>query len=124
MRSPLRLPPEPREPMPRKLTVEFTCDRCGRIWYGNYTEGEELPVAPSLKATLAGPNMAKPIREVGFEVLCATCFQTVINYVDKLGELKHHSPVKERGAKEEPVAPPEKKKAVKPPRSSSPGSAS
>lgn len=105
--------------MPRKLTVEFTCDRCGRIWYVNYVEGEELPVAPSLKVHLEGPHMVQPVREVGFDVLCSTCFQTVVNYVDKLGELKHRSPEKSEAKEEEPP-PPEKKTRPKP-RSSSPG---
>jgi hypothetical protein len=87
--------------MPRKLTVECTCDRCGRIWYLDYKEGEELPATPYLELKLQVPGSPEQDQEVKFEMLCSSCSKTISNYVSKLGELQHRSPNKS-GAKEEP----------------------
>lgn len=112
--------------MPRKLTVECTCDRCGRIWYEDYTEGEEPPQTTQLevKMTSLGVDRKLQSREVKFEVLCGSCADTLGNYVEKLGELKHRSPAK-AGGKEEPAeadSPDPPKKAT--PRKSSAGASS
>jgi hypothetical protein len=103
--------------MPRKLTVECTCDRCGRIWYEDYVEGEDLPELSVLNVRLTGPRLpdGTSIREVTFDALCKQCFQTVIGYIDKMGQLKHRSPTKTGDTKEAPDegAPPSEEKVVK-----------
>lgn len=78
--------------MARKLVVEYTCDRCGRVWYEGYREGEEPPEAPSMKCVLNSPLQAKPSREVSFEALCDACYQTVINLIDSMDKLEKKSP--------------------------------
>lgn len=111
--------------MPRKLTVECTCDRCGRIWYEDYSEGDKLPEAHALAVMLTGPNMAKNahIRKVTFDALCKHCFQTVVGYIDKLDTLQKNSPAK-AGAKEKPVPEDRPSKKAKPRKSSAGASAS
>ena len=79
--------------MARKLVVEYTCDRCGRIWYEGYKEGEDPPEAAALRCELkTSPQQDKPTRQVNFEALCATCYQTVINLIDSMDKLEKKSP--------------------------------
>ena len=109
--------------MPRKLTIECTCDRCGRIWYEDYTEGEEPPSTPSLEARFVNPGGSEPGIDVKFEVLCEGCSVTLWNYVEKLGELKHRSPKKSGAKKERPKKDrPSRKGATPRARASSSGS--
>jgi len=91
--------------MPRKLTTECTCDRCGRVWYEDYTEGQEPPATTYLELKLQVPVNPEQDRAVKFEVLCTSCTTAVGNLVDKLSQLKHKSPTKP-GAKKEAVPKP------------------
>lgn len=99
--------------MPRKLVVEYTCDRCGRIWYEGYKEGEDPPDVPSLKCELNSPGQDKPARQLNFEAVCDSCYQTVINLIDSMDKLEKKSP-KPRAKKSPPKgAPTPSKEAIK-----------
>lgn len=100
--------------MPRKLLVEYTCDRCGRKWYENYEEGKEPPEAPHLSLQLyAAPPADAPARGIAFEALCQSCYQTVINLIDSMDKLEKKSP-KPRAKKSPPKgAPTPSKEAIK-----------
>jgi uncharacterized cysteine cluster protein YcgN (CxxCxxCC family) len=79
--------------MARKLVVEYTCDRCGRIWYEEYKDGEDPPEVARLRCELRSPDSGeKAAREVNFEALCQTCYQTVINLIDSMDKLEKKSP--------------------------------
>ena len=86
--------------MPRKLTNECTCERCGRIWSEDYIEGEEPVLTTKLEAKLSWLDAQKDERslDVKFDVLCGNCSDTLGKLMKKLGELKHRSPNKS-GAK-------------------------
>ncbi len=88
--------------MPRKLTNECTCERCGRIWYEDYVEGEEPVPTTRLEAKLSWIDVQKEEQslDVKFDVLCGNCSDTLGKLMEKLGELKHRSPDKS-GAKKE-----------------------
>lgn len=75
--------------MPRKLLVEYECDRCGRKWYEPYKEGEEPPEAPQLQLTCSA---GEQLREIDFEALCQSCVQTVMNLIDSMDRLEKRSP--------------------------------
>lgn len=100
--------------MPRKLTIECTCDRCGRVWYDDYTQGEEPPSTPQLSASFRTCPEDVPM-EVKFDVLCASCAKTVGNLVESLGKLAKRSPAKSGATEEAPDegAPPSEEKVVK-----------
>ncbi len=106
--------------MPRKLLVEYTCDRCGRKWYENYEEGKEPPEAPHLSLQLyaAAPADA-PARGIAFEALCGSCYQTVINLVDSMDKLEKKSP-KPRAKKSPPKEAPAPKDVKQPTAGTSP----
>ncbi len=65
--------------MPKRLAVEFQCDRCKKFWYEDYDpKKEELPDTASVKLELSVPG--KPVLKVDFEVCCESCANTVANY--------------------------------------------
>lgn len=107
--------------MPRKLVVEYTCDRCGRIWYEGYKEGEDPPDVPSLKCELNAPDQGKPVRQVNFEAVCDSCYQTVINLIDSMDKLEKKSP-KPRAKKSAPKGAPAAPATPRDPDTSSAGS--
>ena len=92
--------------MPKKLVVEYECDRCNRVWYENYTEGEQPPETNSLSVTLKKPD-AKSVKEIQFSVMCESCTKTVTNLLASLSKLEKKSP--EVKAKEEPKDSPKAK---------------
>lgn len=68
--------------MPKRIACEMKCDRCGAVWYEDYTPGEPEPATPSMAAILKVPG--KPDRVVKYDTLCEKCSGTVANYVDSL----------------------------------------
>lgn len=65
--------------MPKRIAVEFQCDRCKKFWYDDYDpKKEELPETASVSLTLKVPG--KPVVQADFEVCCETCTNTVANY--------------------------------------------
>jgi hypothetical protein len=78
--------------MPRKLVVEYECDRCGRKWYVGHTEGEEPPEQCHLELKFTVPGASLPVRDVVFDVLCISCAKTISNLVEGLDKLEKKSP--------------------------------
>ncbi len=79
--------------MPKQLAVEYECERCDRVWYAKYEDGQDPPDSASLCGlTLFSAGSKKPTREITFNTLCDSCYQTVINLVDSMDKLKKKSP--------------------------------
>lgn len=72
--------------MPKRLTVEFTCDRCGAVWSEDYESGSPIPETASINICLRQQGAdGEPVDQVvSLEVLCDKCSSTVGAYVKSI----------------------------------------
>jgi len=87
--------------MPKRIAIEYKCDRCGATWFEDWNGSDTPPETASLTLALTAPNLAKPARELTFDVVCQTCYQTVINYIDHIDLPNKPKVEKKPGAKKE-----------------------
>jgi hypothetical protein len=78
-----------------KLVVRVECDRCHAVSYAEYTEGQVLPIAPSLELHLDNPGDPDGSRIGSFPVLCEGCATAVKNYVNSILKVKKAEVVEE-----------------------------
>lgn len=83
--------------MPAKSTVQYECDRCGRLWYG---EGAVESTARAV-LTMESPDGALMV-DVSFEVLCASCSHTVHSLLAQAAKDVKTSRRQRRGKREAP----------------------
>jgi hypothetical protein len=95
--------------MPKKSVIECVCDRCGRVWYEDWSpSGEEKKPGGSFRLELTMPDATSTT--VAYDVLCATCSKAVVNYVAHITrELKTVSKAKKK-APEAPTSTPKRSK--------------
>lgn len=68
----------------KKITVENTCDRCGRVWHEEY-DPENPDKARSFHAELHdGDEVAV---SAGFECLCEGCYNALTGPVERLAKV-------------------------------------
>jgi hypothetical protein len=95
--------------MPRRITTEMKCARCGRLWYADVldlTKPDDVSCG-SLKLTARSADGA--VREIDFDALCTVCEKSVLALVDGIDrDMKKASPQRKPRAKKEEgaVAPP------------------
>ena len=82
--------------MPRKLLVQYECDRCTREWFKDYKEGEDPPPAPSLYLKLDEVAGGSEVI-VKFDSLCESCRKTVKGYIEHISKkIKGKSPERKK----------------------------
>lgn len=74
-----------RSTMPKKQVVQYTCDRCSRVWYLDSTAPE-----PDATVRLAfNPSSSKSSTlNINYDCLCDSCADTVTSLVKSLAPLK------------------------------------
>ncbi len=83
--------------MPKKQVVEYTCERCARVWYLDSKQPEpDSKLDLKLAGTAQGTDTA-----LKYECLCESCSETVQSLVKSLAPLKPRQPRAKK--KEEPA---------------------
>jgi hypothetical protein len=77
--------------MPKKQVVEYTCERCTRVWYLDSTAPEPL-VKLKLFLDLGKKTDVAPGAAIAYECLCDSCAETVQSLVQSLAPLKPRAP--------------------------------
>lgn len=74
--------------MPAKSVLQFTCERCPRVWYTEGVEETHDRIVVQVGA----------VQVIDYSVLCENCRKTVLEHLNSIGKvMKNHSP--QRGAK-------------------------
>ena len=89
--------------MAKKTVIQFTCDRCGRVWYPEVVAGQPEPKAAKAQVAFIGEDGETV--NTKYDTLCENCAAAVKNHVESVAkDLRHRSP--KRGAKKKgPDAP-------------------
>lgn len=69
--------------MPKKSVVQYTCERCARVWYLDAAAPE-----PAAKLVLKADGFKEKLADVHYECLCDSCSDTVKSLIDSLAPLK------------------------------------
>ncbi len=86
--------------MPRRIAAEMTCDRCGRIWYADFSVEKQDVTCASLELSIREANGEE--RKVCFEALCDVCAASVAGYLTAITrKMKKASPQRKPKAKKE-----------------------
>ncbi len=78
-----------RNPMPKKQVVEYTCERCARIWYLDSKLPEpDSKLALSFSRNIMDSETKLQRTEITYECLCDSCTDTVTTLVKSIAPLK------------------------------------
>ncbi len=80
-----------RKTMPKKSVVQYTCERCTRVWYLD-ADAPEPSVKLNLLMELDRSKDTPPGAAVRYECLCDSCSDTVQALVKSLAPLKPRQP--------------------------------
>ena len=87
--------------MPRRITAEMKCARCGRLWYADYDVVKGDIDCVSLEMVLKSGTGQE--RKVSFDAICGICTKAIVNYIDQIDrDMKKASPQRRTGARKTP----------------------
>lgn len=78
--------------MPKKQVVEYTCERCARVWYLDSKEPEPPAKLKLLLELGRDKATAQEGASISYECLCESCTETVQSLVKSLAPLKPRQP--------------------------------
>lgn len=90
--------------MPKKSVVQYTCDRCTRVWYMD-SDAPEPKVRLNLLLEVSREKGGEPGAAISYDCLCDSCSDTVKSLVKSLAPLK---PREKRAKKKDESADKEK----------------
>jgi hypothetical protein len=88
----------------KKTVIQFTCDRCGRVWYPEVVAGQPEPKAAKTQVAFVGAD--GDVSSAKYDTLCENCATAVKNHIDSIArDLTHRSPKRTAKKKEaEPLS--------------------